>query len=445
MINLFGTDGIRGPVYTYPLIPTALVSLGKAIALWAQEKNYTQPHFLLAHDTRASCTWIKAALKQGLLSCGAYMCDTQILPTPAVVVLMQQQPQFTHGIIISASHNSFEDNGIKIIETSTGKITSQDELRISQLTHDIHTGQLGIPDAQYNNQGQEYSWSQAASVYQNYILNTSNTQAFTGKKIVLDTAHGALFETAPAVFTALGAHVILLHATPDGTNINQNCGAVYPASLQQAIQEHNAHAGFAFDGDGDRIIAVTNTGNIKDGDDILALLLSHPQYNATPALVGTVMSNQALEQYCTQQQKQFIRTAVGDKHVSQVLTTHNLLLGGEPSGHIILKNYIATGDGLLTAVKLIETLLYTGNWDMVTFDKYPQIITNIAVTSKKDLTASPFKELIEQSINKLITGRILVRYSGTEPLLRIMVEEESQEQALSISTLLTRELQNYLN
>ena len=252
----------------------------------------------------------------------------------------------------------------------------------------------------------------------------------TGLTIVLDVAHGATYQVAPEIFSRLGAQVIAINHEPDGYNINKACGALHLTSLQESVTRFQADIGFAFDGDGDRVIAVNRHGIVKNGDDILALLLEHPDYESVPEIVGTIMTNQGLVPFLKEKNKQLIRTSVGDKYIAEQLTKKQLLLGGEPSGHIILQNMINTGDGILVALKLLETLQHTENWDLETFTPFPQVMLNIPVAHKRDLNELPYRTIIDAAEQQLPEGRILVRYSGTELLLRVMVESNTHTGAM---------------
>jgi phosphoglucosamine mutase len=438
MNTLFGTDGIRSKVGIYPFTKENLPHLGMAIARWAREKYGQECAILLAHDTRQSCSWLKATLKSGLLTYPITLYDAHILPTPAVLHLMNKNTEYKCGIIISASHNPYYDNGIKLIDARTGKLSEEDEKRITDL--------LKAPTlTEYTQLGSEAPVSQAEDLYVTSITSLFKPDFLKGRTIVLDTAHGATYRVAPRIFEQLGATAIVLHNEPTGYNINEHSGTLHPQALQKAVVEYKAHIGFAFDGDGDRVLAVNQHGELKDGDDILALLSAHPDYIHLRTIVGTIMSNQALETHLRSQEKTLIRTPVGDKHVLEALHIQNGLLGGEQSGHIILKNILNTGDGILVALKLLEALKSAHNLDMVTFQKYPQVIVNIPVKEKKDLKQSPFAELIANYGKELQAGRLIVRYSGTENKLRIMVEDQDEAVTKRIAHNLAHLLEKMLN
>ena len=238
--------------------------------------------------------------------------------------------------------------------------------------------------------------------------------------------------------------MVTLAAQPNGININENCGALHPANLQQAVLEHNALAGFAFDGDGDRVIAVSREGVVKDGDDLLALLLDHPACKNSTQVIGTIMTNHGFEAHVKTRGKELIRTKVGDKYIAAKLAQQKQVLGGESSGHIIMSDYLPTGDGIFVALRALETILATGNHDFVTFLKYPQKLINVPIARKDDLEQAPYCNIISSHEQLVPQGRVVVRYSGTENLLRVMVEDASEDSAYSTAASLARELQSSL-
>lgn len=436
--NIFGTDGIRKPFGQEPFTIPSLFLLGQAIAQWAQTHYRPNPSILLAHDTRLSCAVVKSALKSGLLLYPLELVDAQVLPSPAVGTLLQKTQKFDCGIIISASHNPYQDNGIKIIDPLNGKLSIIDEQQISSYFLKKISGtdytSLGIENSV------NFETEYCASIKKYFPFDF-----LKNRKIVLDCAHGATYALAPQIFKSFGAEVITLFDKPNGLNINKQCGSLYPETLQKVVVEKKADMGFAFDGDGDRVIAVNRFGQIKNGDDILTLLLAHPLYNDTDSVVGTIMTNQGFEVFLQQSQRTLIRTPVGDRHVAQVLKTKNLLLGGEASGHIIVRDYLPSGDGIFTALRTVEAIALSNNWDMQTFKKFPQIHTTIPVNNKKDLNQSPFSEIIAASTKQLQQGRLVIRYSGTEPILRIMVEDDDCDHAQFICSTLSKQLQKQLN
>lgn len=456
----FGTDGIRGKAHEHPFTDKALFYLGRAIALWSKQKyGGIAPRLLLGHDTRASCQRIKHALTKGLVSHQVLVTDAGEIPTPAVLQLMRQDRMFDYGIIISASHNPYDDNGIKLFDALQGKLDHHDEAFIeyhfNEYMRIISPADEEMLEYNFSNERfneidnppawEIATWHGAWQKYADRIASFFPNMLLQGLTVVLDCAHGATYEVAPLAFSRLGAHVIPLHVSPTGTNINDQCGALHPENLIAAVRNHRADIGFAFDGDGDRVLAVTQQGIVKDGDDLLCLLLQHPAYQQVSTVVGTVMTNYGFEQHLTQMQKKLLRVKVGDKYIVHALDRHNLLVGGETSGHVILQDYLPTGDGIFVALRTLETILLTKNWECKTFEKYPQVMVNVAVSYKKDLQEQPYAQVIESYKNLLQSGRLIVRYSGTEALLRVMVEDRDQSIAARVAYELAERLARILN
>lgn len=433
--NLFGTGGIRGHFGTEPLTVPSLIRLGLAIEHWAHALLGRAPVILLASDTRESTHLLKSALNVGLLSGGSVIYDAHILPTPAVCQLVHNNNTFDLGIIISASHNPYQDNGIKIINGKTGKFTVEDEKQISALFHAQDNTFIS-----HDNPGTIIADYDGAQEYLKNVQRYLPIEFLRGKKIVLDCANGATYKLGKTAFELFGATVITINDMPTGKNINNDCGSLHPEQLQAAVKNHHADIGFAFDGDGDRVIIVTRDGSLKDGDDIMALLSNHPAYASCPSVIGTIMSNQGLAQYLKEQAKTLTRTNVGEKYVLEGLEKNNCLLGGEQNGHVILKDYMNYGDGIFNALRVLECMQLTGNWDMATFTRFPQILINLPITQKKDLASAPFAQIIAHHEAQLNGGRLVVRYSGTELLLRVMVEDPSADNATMVGNSLAQAL-----
>jgi len=437
----FGTDGVRGNAEQFPFTDSLLFILGRAIAQWAQlSYNKTNPKILIGADTRISGPRIKHALCQGMLAEGLTIYDADVLPTPGVYNVIFYEGSFDAGIVISASHNPYHDNGIKVFDARRSKLSSADEQKIVALFEFLKSQTASIPGVDV----QPIAYPQAVDFYIKKIKSYFTAGFLKKVKVVLDCANGATSAIAPAVFRDLGAEVITLAANPTGTNINAGCGALHPQSLADAVRENHAHCGFAFDGDGDRLIVVNRDGVVGDGDDVLVLLSQHPDYKTVPRLVGTIISNQGLQAYCQETGKAFIRTPVGDKFVSAKLEEEQLPLGSEPSGHVIVRDYLDTSDGIFVALKVLESIIATQNWEMKTFTKYPHVMINVAVEHKKDLTQQPFAQIIAEHEQKLGNGRLVVRYSGTENLLRVMTEAVSFDVAQAVAQDLARALQESL-
>jgi phosphoglucosamine mutase len=439
----FGTDGIRGKADLFPFTKDALFKLGHAIAQWSKNKYKTEnPSVLIGHDTRVSCRRIKEALKTGLHHLGIESIDCGVLPTPAIYQIIKNEEKFHFGIVISASHNHHADNGIKILDASTCKLNRTDEETIIDF---FGKAPERNPSTEITSIKKAVTqWSDAKNLYKDYTTSHFPKDFLRGLTIVLDCAHGATYQTGPAIFEALGAKVVPLCAKPNGYNINHRCGSLYPDILKDEITKHSADFGFAFDGDGDRVIAMNKAGEIKDGDDLLSILLTHQDFSSSNQIVGTVMTNHGFDLYLQSEGKKLIRTKVGDKYVVEALDQQKCQLGGEASGHIIIKPHLSTGDGIFVALKTIEAMLQNNNLEMKSFQKYPQVLINTSVSNKKNLSTSPLKEIIEGFQQKLHNGRIVARYSGTENLLRIMAEDDTYESASEVASELSKQLHKEL-
>ncbi len=433
--SFFGTDGIRASVGQEPLTPTSLFKLGKAIGFWIQKKK-PNAHIIIANDTRHSASLCKTALTLGLLHFPIRLDYAAIAPTPLVHHYVKDH-LYDFGIVITASHNPFHDNGIKIV-TPDGKITAQDEQIIMTLFKEDTVS--FTPESL----GTEQSLLTTHAFYQEKVAYYFKKNFLKQYTIVLDTAHGALSSYAQKIFEHFGATVKMIHNEPNGKNINANAGSLFPEHVKNAVLRYGAHAGFAFDGDGDRVIALSSDGTIKDGDDILCFLLKHPRYRSSQAVVGTIISNQGLAHHLEQTHRSLLRTPVGDKYIVEELKQNNLILGGEPSGHIIMRDFSDCPDGLFTALKIAETALLTNDWTMKTFEKFPYVTKNIPVFEKKDLTKEPIVSIIKKNEKTFIGGRLIVRYSGTESILRIVAEGPNKDQAQTTIDALSYDLLPYL-
>ncbi len=435
--NLFGTDGIRATVGNGPLTHLEIPRLGYAIARWAIKKYGSPLRIILAHDSRNSGEWMSSSFISGLLLAPITVEYARVLPTPAICNLLKQRADLHLGIVISASHNPYQDNGIKIIDRATGKISQEDEETISTLYYEQTS-------PSYHTFGKLLWYENAAQDYTANVSGMFPSDLLSGKKVILDCANGATSFVAPSLFKAVGAQVIAINNCPNGTNINDQCGALYVNRLQNIMLEEHIDIGFAFDGDGDRVMAITKQGTVKNGDDMLALLASHPTYQQEQTVVGTIMSNHGLDLFLRAQKKQLVRTPVGDKYIADYLQQHNGLLGGEQSGHIILNDYLPTADSVVTALRIVEIINQTDNWDLDTFTHYPQVLVNVPIGQKKNLQDPSIAAIIADYETQLNTGRLVVRYSGTENLLRVMVEDREQQTAQRISSALASTLQKEL-
>ncbi len=432
---IFGTDGIRTHVGTEPLTPHTLHHIGYAIGQWMCNQ-YTTPQLIIAHDTRASSAWVQSALKSGLLMHPITVHLGYTMATPLVSAVVEKHDNIQCGLVITASHNPPTDNGIKII-TKEGKLSGKQE---ADLLHILKQE----PAPKYTAWGNEQIITSAESLYRALLEEQLAPNTLAGLNVVLDCAHGATHRLAPELFNHFGASVHTIGTEPNGNNINLASGALYPQKLQQLVMQRKADLGFAFDGDGDRIIAVNNKGEIKDGDDIIALLHKHPNYQHEKIVVGTIMSNHALADTLAETDTQFIRTPVGDRHVIRALIENKALLGSEPSGHIIMRDHLNTSDGIRAALFVAEYARTTNNFSLKSFIKTPQCIINMPIKQKKDLSEMGITSVIAAHESSLDDGRIIVRYSGTENVLRIMVEDANADHAQRIASQLSQDLHQQL-
>lgn len=420
--NYFGTDGIRGEVGSSNMNPEMILKLGWAAGMVFKDSS---SEVLIGKDTRISGYLFESALESGLCAAGMNIGLLGPMPTPGISYLTATF-RCAAGIVISASHNKFTDNGIKFFSASGEKISDEVEKQIEDYM------QKPLKMVKPEQIGKARRISGAPDRYIEFCKSKFTPSiSLQGIKIVIDCANGASYNIASAVFNELGATTIVINNTPDGFNINDNCGSTQPKHMIDTVLAHKADIGISFDGDSDRVILCDAKGNVLDGDDILYILANHLfGKNSNQGVVGTVMSNYALEQELTKQGINFTRVAVGDKNIMQKLKEQNWFLGGEPSGHIINLNNSYSGDGIIAAIMVLNALIETGcSLQELTknFNKYPQRIINIPCTdAKKTIASSEMQQLITQ-ISKQIEkqGRALIRASGTEPKIRVMLESEN--------------------
>lgn len=410
----FGTDGIRGPV-TSTMNPLFVTKLGWAAGSVLKEEGISK--VLIGKDTRISGYMFESALQAGFISAGMDVTMLGPLPTPGVSYLANSNNQV--GLVISASHNLFEDNGIKFFNKDGQKFSNELERRIeTKLTQDmVAVESINLGKASRMNDAQGRYIEFCKSSFTNLDLN--------GLSILLDCANGATYSVAPKVFSELGANVETIAASPDGININQNCGSTSPNTLKEAIVRGSYDLGIAFDGDGDRILVVNSDGKVLDGDDILYILSKTIPDDS--GVVGTLMTNKALELYFQNEGIQFSRADVGDKYVLQSLVQKSWFLGGEPSGHIICLDSAPTGDAIIAALKLLNAIKaneFSIKKSLEDFKKFPQTLINLKVDNPNKIILSDkfWEKVTEIEFQLGDDGRVLIRPSGTEPLIRIMVE-----------------------
>ena len=421
----FGTDGIRGPVETV-ITPEACLKIGHATGLVMKELGWNT--VVIGKDTRISGYMLEAALQAGFIAAGVNVRLLGPLPTPGVAYLTKTLRN-KFGLVISASHNDFLDNGIKIFNEDGEKISRDIEKRIEK-----HLSKK-MTLVETSSIGKAYRFDESGPRYIEFCKSTVPPEInFSSLRIVLDCANGACYKVSPEVFEELGAEVISIGAEPDGYNINQDCGSTHPEVIKKAVVDHRADFGVSLDGDGDRVILVDEKGNILDGDDLLYILaFANPNRTGVwSGVVGTKMSNLGLEDAITKLGYKFVRADVGDKYVSDMLTKKGWMLGGETSGHIICKDLVSTGDGTIAALKVISSLLILEKKPseiLANYTKIPQVIEAANVENKDIINDTDLQSLIKEIESDITVGRVLVRPSGTEPKIRIMIEAPEKKVA----------------
>ncbi len=426
--RLFGTDGVRGRAGEYPLDHATVRRLGAAVVR-ALPHGAASPRILVGRDTRESGSWIEAELAHGAAGEGATVASAGVVPTPAIAYLTRSAG-YDLGIVISASHNPFEDNGIKVFSGKGEKFTEEVERHVEAIVAD---GSWRTPDGD----PRPVTAAQRVEPYLQHLRVVFPEVAALGPfKLAIDCANGATTPVAPHLFMGLGLELVVIADEPDGHNINLDCGSTHPEQLAKTVVERDCDMGVAFDGDGDRAIFVDDRGRIVNGDAVLLMCarqLKREGRLAGNALVATVMSNIGLELACRESGIDMVRTAVGDKYVMEEMLKRGATLGGEQSGHIIFSDFLYTGDGLCTALNVLRTIALTGRSlaDLASdLTSYPQVLLNVRVRQKVDLTTVPPVAAAIDRVEQRVAGqgRVLIRYSGTEPLLRVMLEGRDQSQ-----------------
>lgn len=434
--RFFGTDGIRGPVNQHPLTSNFVHAMGMATVAWLNQRGATskRPTVVIGRDTRRSGTMLEAAFAAGFCSLGGDVLSVGVLPTPGIAFLTQQF-RADVGLVISASHNPYQDNGLKFFDKDGLKLLDTDELEIEALIDKALNDELDR--AEPEQVGAIKIRKDGPSLYVDFLKHLwSGRRSLEDVKIVLDCANGAAFEVAPALFKALGVEVISIADQPDGININVDCGALHTKNAQQRVLEEGAIMGFAFDGDADRLMAIDEKGEVLDGDVIMAVCA--PRLAASGQLPGnvvvaTVMSNLGLEHALKKEGIRLIRTPVGDRYVKEEMKELGATLGGEQSGHLIFSQHATTGDGLVGA---LQVLLIQQQEEKplselaAVMTRVPQVLRNVKIREKKDWRTIPeISDAVKKAESELGSeGRVLVRYSGTENKARVMVEGPTLEQ-----------------
>lgn len=424
--RLFGTDGIRGVAGQFPLDARTVHAFGAALGEWAAGSS-PHPEVLVGTDTRESGPWMAAQVAGGLSRSGVRARYAGLITTPGVAYLTRND-DFVAGVMISASHNPFYDNGLKVFDHSGFKLPDAEELKLeSAIVRLLDTGLEPFELSLQVDEGLDRQ-------YLDYLVSLFRRRV-TGMRVVMDCANGAASQLAPELFRRLGAEVFAIGTEPDGRNINLDCGALHTAALRAEVLQRRAQLGVAFDGDADRAIFVAPSGKVVDGDGVLfiaGVALKEENRLAGDLVVATVMSNIGLELAFRERGIRLLRTAVGDRYVLEEMLKHGAILGGEQSGHIIFRDCSTTGDGLLTALRILDRVTRTGKTlDELVADLsvFPQTLANVRVRSRRPLSEMASVQGLVQAAEAEFrgVGRVLVRFSGTEPLVRVMVEGPDQE------------------
>ena len=448
MGRLFGTDGARG-VANSELTCELAMKIGRAAAMVLTESCAHKPKVLIGMDTRASSHMLAAAIGAGLCSVGADVLIIDVVPTPAVAFLVKEY-DYDAGVMISASHNPCEYNGIKIFQGNGYKLPDELENEIEEIILD----ETKVPPVVLGGDVGKISFSSKA--VDDYIFHLAMTADgdFKGMKIALDCANGSASVTARALFTRLGAKCCIINETPNGTNINENCGSTHLEQLQKFVVENKCDIGFAFDGDADRLLVVDENGEVVDGDKIIAVCSKFMKENnklKNNTAVVTVMSNMGFFKFCEKNDINCVKTKVGDRYVLEEMVKNGFVIGGEQSGHIIFLDYATTGDGQMSAIQVLNVLKSTGKKISELASEmqvYPQVLINVRVSNfgKARLDKDEEVQLAIREVSEELgdTGRVLVRVSGTEPLVRVMLEGEDYNQIKSLAESIAKVIEERL-
>jgi phosphoglucosamine mutase len=436
--KLFGTDGVRGLTNTEPMTASTALRLGKAAGRRFIRGSHRHT-VVIGKDTRLSGYMIEPALTAGFIAVGMDVILVGPIPTPGIAMLTRAM-RCDLGVMISASHNPFHDNGIKLFGPDGFKLSDAIEAEIEAMMEGDLTEGRAAPEKL----GRAKRLEDAAGRYIEYTKTTFPRHLrLDGLKIVVDCAHGAAYKIAPTVFWELGAEVVKVGVEPDGFNINRDCGSLHPDRMQELVVSHNAHLGLALDGDADRVLFCDENGRIIDGDQVLALVGTHcksAQKLTGDAVVATIMSNLGLERYLASRDISLIRTKVGDRYVVEKMREGGYNVGGEQSGHIIIGHHATTGDGIIAALQVLAALVESGkpaSEALHLFDPVPQLLQNVRLvngtSADQVLAKGPVKEAIADSERRLNgRGRLVIRKSGTEPLIRIMAEGDDSGEVKAV-------------
>ncbi len=442
--KLFGTDGIRGIANQYPMTADVAIKLGKAIAITFRNGK-PMPRIVIGKDTRESGYLFEYALTAGIVAMGGRALLVGPMPTPTIARLTKSM-NADAGIMITASHNPYQDNGIKIFNKNGFKLSDEVEQKIEKLViennFEIYQGQVG----------NTFRVEQVYGRYVEFAKATINDNSLEGLKIVVDCANGAAYKIASYVFKELGAESIILNNQPDGKNINEKCGSLHPEIIKAAVLGHKADIGIALDGDADRVIVIDENGQEVDGDKIMLICANQLKKQGKlnkDTIVTTVMSNIGMQEAADKLNIKLVRTKVGDRYVIKEMKDNNYNFGGEQSGHIIFLEHTTTGDGIITALQLLNIIKQTGTKlsqlaNIMT--TYPQTLVNINVISKPPLESLELVQKIIKQVESTLgqQGRVLVRYSGTENLCRVMIEGKDQQQITQLANQIAEEIKKVI-
>ena len=449
MRRLFGTDGVRGIANEFLSCERA-IAIGRALGYVLSSNQRYRPKVIIGMDTRLSSEMLASAVSAGLCSVGSDVMTLGVVPTPAVAYLVKKY-KAKAGVMISASHNPYEYNGIKVFGEEGFKLSDELEEQIESIVLD-NTPPIKMADSAKI--GKRFDAPNALSDYIEHLTGTASCR-LDGIEVAIDTSNGSASATAERLFSSLGARVHMLHAEPDGININTNCGSTHLDSLKKYVACNGLDVGIAFDGDADRCLAVDGDGNEIDGDYIMAILALDMKKKGLlnkNTVVGTVMTNFGFHKFCEENDINFIAAKVGDRYVLEILNQEGFSFGGEQSGHVIIRSHATTGDGQLTALSLLTHIKESGKTLKElshVMKKYPQHMVNIETTPAGKIamfTDEDIKSIITEAEERIGTrGRLVVRPSGTEPLVRIMVEGEDQAETVEIAETTARKIKEKLN
>ena len=447
--KLFGTDGVRGVANIYPMTTEMALQLGRAAAYVFKKDGHRRHRIVIGKDTRLSGYMLENALVAGICSMGVDVLQVGPLPTPGIAFITASM-RADAGVVISASHNAYQDNGIKFFSKDGFKLPDELELELEDLIFSKKIDNLRPIASEV---GKAYRLDDAQGRYVVFAKNSFPKDLdLNGLKIVLDCANGAAYKVAPAVLRELGAEVVTLGVSPNGTNINAGCGSLHPQLLADAVIENRANLGIALDGDADRVIFVDEFGNQVDGDQVMAICATEMLKAGTLAkntLVATVMSNMGLDIALRKAGGKVVKTGVGDRYVVEEMLRHGYNLGGEQSGHMIFLDHNTTGDGIVSALQVLAVIMRSGRSlaDLAgVMIALPQVLVNVRVEQRKALEEVPAVAKVIAGIEEQLgdSGRVLVRYSGTEPLLRVMIEGQDKYQITAMAQEIATAIETHL-